>query len=558
MAISLIYYSYTHDLAQLKSNTISTARALDSAIDQHVIGVQAAVATLATSELLYAGNLAEFDKRARAVTINERAATFVLEDASGQKLVNTALPFGSPLPSGASPEIIRAIKMGRATITDFFEGPVLHKKIIAVVVPVMRSGQIIYALSTPIPLDQLRDLLVGQQLPENWIAAVVDANGTIIARTHDHDKFVGVKVRSALFERMTQVNEDAVESVTVEGIPVITVFSRSAKSNLSVVIGIPRAELEGRLHNTLLLLLAGTMLLLAASLWLAWFYAERITRTIHGLKAQALALGQSQKIVPIRADFLEAQQLGLAFEQAAAKLGQANAALVQRNLDLQQFAFVASHDLRSPLRSVKGYLTLLKKRYAAVLDANGSDLIERATRAVDQMDQLTEDLMSYARLDSPAQSFSEVDCNKVLTNTLAFLHASIAQTDAQIEVETLPTVNGDRGQFTQLFQNLLGNALKYCKNCAPKIRVSAQRDTAQWVFEVSDNGIGIEPQHLQRIFEVFKRLHTAQDYPGNGIGLAVCQRIVERHGGKIWAYSKPGEGSTFFFSIPDNQKGVTP
>ena len=173
------------------------------------------------------------------------------------------------------------------------------------------------------------------------------------------------------------------------------------------------------------------------------------------------------------------------------------------------------------------------------------------------MDQLTEDLLSYARLDSPSRSSSEVDCNEVVASTLAFLHARIAETRAQIDVEALPAVMGDRGQLIQLFQNLLGNALKYCKGRSPDIRVSAQRGTAEWVFRVSDNGIGIESQHLLRIFEVFKRLHTMQEYPGNGIGLAICQRIVARHGGLLWVCSEPGLGSTFYFSIPDAKDDTT-
>lgn len=557
MAFGLIFYFYERELTQVQAGAISTARALAAALDQHVIGAQASIATLASSELLHEGNLAGFDKRARAVKINEQAANVVLVDMSGHQLVNTAVPFGRPLPSGASPEIIRAIQNGKSTVTGLFTGPVLHRKIVAVAVPVVRSNRTVYGLSTPIPLDQLRDHLVGQQLPSHWVASVVDATGTVIARTHDHEKFVGVKVRPALFERMQQVREDAIESTTLEGISVFTAFSRSPISNWSVVIGMPRAELEGRLHNSLLLVLAATMLLLAASLSLAWFYAERITRTIRGLRDQALALGRGEKLPPAFVDFREAGQLGLAFQQAAEQLGQANLSLVQRNLDLQQFAFVASHDLRSPLSSVKGYLTLLEKRHAAALDVKGRELIQRATSAVEQMDHLTEDLLSYAQLDSPTRSPSEVDCNEVLASTLTFLHASIARTGAQIDVQALPKLSCDRAQLIQLFQNLLGNALKYCKDRSPKIEVSAQRGRAEWVFLVSDNGIGIDSQHLQRIFEVFKRLHTAHEYPGNGIGLAICQRIVACQGGQIWVCSEPGLGSTFFFSIPDKKDEIT-
>ena len=204
-----------------------------------------------------------------------------------------------------------------------------------------------------------------------------------------------------------------------------------------------------------------------------------------------------------------------------------------------------------------GYLTLLKAQYASSLDDKGLSIIARATAALGQMNQLTEDLLAYARLDSSAQAFCRVDCNEVLADALSLLDSSISETRALVTIEALPAITGERVQLVQLFLNLLGNALKYCQGRTPVIRVSARRGTAEWVFEVADNGIGIAPQHLARIFEVFKRLHTAQAYPGNGIGLAICEHVVARHGGRLWVDSKPGQGSTFFFSIPD-VKAETP
>ena len=173
------------------------------------------------------------------------------------------------------------------------------------------------------------------------------------------------------------------------------------------------------------------------------------------------------------------------------------------------------------------------------------------------MNQLTEDLMTYAGLDSPAEAFELVDCNQVLGDVLGMLEASVIESSAQVMVQALPAVIGERGQLVQLFQNLLANALKYCQGRAPVIEVSARRGAAEWTFQVADNGIGIAPQHLARIFEVFKRLHTMQEYSGNGIGLAICERIVNNHGGRMWVDSEPGRGSTFFFSIPD-MKGQEP
>ena len=276
------------------------------------------------------------------------------------------------------------------------------------------------------------------------------------------------------------------------------------------------------------------------------------------LLPQRGAHGQVEGVVAVVSDISEykaiEQRLAQAVEQAVEELRQTNSALVRRNLDLQQFAFVASHDLRSPLRSVKGYLTLLQARHAASLDAKGVDLIARATSALGQMDRLTQDLLSYARLDAPALALEPVDCNELLAHVLGLMQASMAETGAEVTAAPLPTVAAERGQLVQLLQNLLGNAFKYCQGRAPRVQVSARRGAAEWLFEVADNGIGIEPQHLGRIFEIFKRLHTAEEYPGTGMGLAICERIVTRHGGRLGVRSVPGCGSTFFFSIPDKNK----
>lgn len=226
--------------------------------------------------------------------------------------------------------------------------------------------------------------------------------------------------------------------------------------------------------------------------------------------------------------------------------------LVRSNLDLQQFAFVASHDLRTPLRSIQGYLHLLEKRYGPGLDEKALDLIHRASNAVLTLDRLTEDLLSYARLDAPAKPFTAIDCNEILADTVQLMDEVITESNASIiSTGPLPTVLGDRTQLVQLFQNLLSNSITYCEARPPRMLVTSELGAdAVWTFSIADNGIGIEARHHERIFEVFKRLHTDKEYPGSGIGLALCRRIVEIHGGRIWVTSAAGHGSTFSFTLP--------
>jgi len=223
--------------------------------------------------------------------------------------------------------------------------------------------------------------------------------------------------------------------------------------------------------------------------------------------------------------------------------------LSRSNQDLEQFAYVASHDLQEPLRIVAGYMQLLERRYKSKLDKDADDFIAFAVDGVQRMQNLIQDLLAYSRVGTRGRRMAPTDCEKVLQGALANLRLAIKETGAVVTHDPLPTVTGDEAQLVQLLQNLIGNALKFRGDRKPQIHVSACPYERHTLFSVRDNGIGIEPQYLERIFVIFQRLHGREKYPGTGIGLALCKRIVERHGGRIWVESKPGEGSTFYFTL---------
>lgn len=228
-----------------------------------------------------------------------------------------------------------------------------------------------------------------------------------------------------------------------------------------------------------------------------------------------------------------------------------NEQLRRSNEDLEQFAYVASHDLQEPLRMVGGYVQLLQRRYGDKIDADGQEFIGYAVDGVKRMQTLITDLLLYSRLTTKGRAFAPVDCADVMKQVLANVQEAITEAQAKIEASNLPTVYGDPVQLTQLLQNLLTNAIKFRKQDAPCcIRVDARREGAAWHFRVEDNGIGIEPQYAEKIFVIFQRLHTREEYSGTGIGLAVCKKVVERHNGRIWLESTPGEGATFHFTLP--------
>jgi two-component system, chemotaxis family, CheB/CheR fusion protein len=237
-------------------------------------------------------------------------------------------------------------------------------------------------------------------------------------------------------------------------------------------------------------------------------------------------------------------------EERTAELQKVAEDLARSNRDLQQFAAVASHDLQEPLRTVSGFVQLLQKKYADQLDAEADTFIGHAVDGAKRMEILIKDLLAYARVDSRRREPSPTDANLALRQALDNLGDRIQETRAEITHGKLPTVRTDPSQLAQLFQNLLGNAMKFHAEAPPKIHVDACREGDYWRFSVSDNGIGIASEYQDHIFEVFRRLHSRAQYAGTGIGLAICKKIVERHGGRIWVESEPGHGSTFHFILP--------
>lgn len=224
--------------------------------------------------------------------------------------------------------------------------------------------------------------------------------------------------------------------------------------------------------------------------------------------------------------------------------------LLRSNTELERFAYVASHDLREPLRMVTSYTQLLKKRYAGQLDSDADEFIEYAVDGAARMESLIEDLLAFSRVGSQGAAFARADLEETLALTLRGLEVALAESGAEVTSDPMPTLICDRTQVAQVFQNLIANAIKFHGEAPPRIHIGVVQGEDEWVFSVSDNGIGIEPEYFDRIFVIFQRLHTRHDYVGSGMGLAICKRIVERHRGRIWVESKPGEGATFYFSLP--------
>ncbi len=230
------------------------------------------------------------------------------------------------------------------------------------------------------------------------------------------------------------------------------------------------------------------------------------------------------------------------------------AELARSNAELEQFAYIASHDLQEPLRMISSYVQLLEKRYKGKLDQDADDFISYASDGALRMQRLINDLLAYSRVGTRGKNFEKVDLEAALAQALENLHLAVKEKKAIVTHDPLPSAYGDSGQLTQVFQNLIDNAIKFAREQPPTVHITAEIEGGECFCSVKDHGIGIASEFLNKLFMLFQRLHTRKEYLGTGIGLAICKRIIERHGGKIWVESNPNEGSTFYFTIPTTQR----
>ncbi|MBI5142177.1 MAG: hypothetical protein HZA20_08320 [Nitrospirae bacterium] len=324
-----------------------------------------------------------------------------------------------------------------------------------------------------------------------------------------------------------------VEGIDYRGIPVIAATRPVPNSPWFLVAKIDKEELYAPIRKR------------------SWYVSAVVLTSIIAAGLSVVLWWRQQRIIYYRRLYETEKQSIEELRQSETALRKTLTELERSNSELEQFAYIASHDLQEPLRMVSSYVQLIEREYGGKLGGEADEYIGFAVEGATRMQKMINDLLAYSRIETRGRPFEPTDCEEVLRTAIANLKVAIEESGALVSHDPLPTIKADGSQLVQLLQNLVGNSIKFRGNEPPRIHLAAVRRDGDWLFSVSDNGIGIDSRFRERIFLVFQRLHTRRKYPGTGIGLSICKRVVVRHGGEIWVESEPGKGSIFYFTIPD-------
>jgi signal transduction histidine kinase len=521
----------------------NVGNAIDRVLEAKIAGLELLAASPLVEDPARHG---EFYREASAFQRNF-GSHVLLADLDGQMRLNTRAPFGTPLPKiphvNGRAAFPAALESGKPAVGDQFVGPVARELLVAVAVPVLRDDRPVYVLLSVIESRQFQRRLDELALPADWSMTLADSNGAVIA----HRGPVGQGGSGGERRRFSL---------------------KSALSPWEVSIEAPTGLADKVTRTTTL-----TLALMAAGAVLAGIFggmvaARRLTRTLGSLVGPQAGTEGHSAIVEVetirhRLD-VEAEARKAAYDELdaykqnlegmiAARTRELEATLVEltrSNRDLEQFAYVASHDLRHPLRMVSSYLTLIEKALGAELSMENREYFRFAVQGALRMDAMISGLLEYARIGRGGERFEAIGLNSVVEESLINLQA--ARGEAQIIVAAgLPSLWGDHGELVRLFQNLVGNALKYKAPDRPvRVEIGWADGRDEWDVWVRDNGIGIAPEFREQVFAIFQRLVSKEEYEGTGIGLAVCRRIVEHHGGRIWIESPDDHGCAFHMAFP--------
>ena len=436
-------------------------------------------------------------------------------------------------------------------VSDFFLRSAEPKRYtFAISVPVKeRSGNVVGILVFHPNEDYFKDVLSGMHMGKGFVY-MVDKNGHLVYhpgykldRVYDFSSVPAVgKVKKGL--------TGSVRSIDSAGKEIVVLTFQPMKWGWGAVMQRPEKEVLQPVEKVII----GLFLFAGISILIGSVIAYDGMELLYSIRSLSVQLQEKEKVEREIREKLQAELSER--KQAEQKLERTLVDLERSNKELEQFAYVASHDLQEPLRKVVSFTELLERRYKEQLGPDADRYIGYIVDGSKRMSLLINDLLAFSRIGTSTRKFTKADCSDILKRTLDDLQYRIKESGAVITFDNLPSVIADELQIGMVFQNLINNAIKFHRDDMPRVHISARSEGNDWIFSVGDNGIGIEKAFLDRIFVMFQRLHTKEEYPGTGIGLAICKKVVERHGGSIWVESEFGKGSTFYFKLPKNEKEV--
>ena len=572
-SVFLFTISYQQQRTILERNTIATARALMQAIDAELFGVQSALQVLASSQRLASGDLLSFYRKASESLPNMGGNYIVVTDPTGQQRLNTLKPFGDPLPQlPLTAKVQRVFDTGEPVISDFFVAPDIGQSAITLEVPVFANGKVIYSLAMGIFADRLGDILRRQNLPPDWITAIFDSSGTIAARTHKPEQYVGRKGPTSFLRTSAEVSEGITEVNSLEGIPTLSAFNRSPRSGWAIGIGIPKTALTENLWRSMGFNAAVTLALLALSIAMARIISIRINRSVGSLRIPALALGTPQLLSIPDNEIVEVNDVGQALMKASQMIRESVAEREQGELATQEMVlakqtadraslakseFLASmsHELRTPLNAISGFAQLLGRSGDTLAPEKRIRYTENIMEASTQLGKIIDDVLDMASFESGHVNVNceVLDCLEVMAEVSRTLEVSARKKGILFTVDTsanLPSIVADRGRLIQVLLNLGSNAIKYnCEGGWVLLTALPYDDVVRFI--VRDTGKGIPAERQREIFEPFNRLGVElTQEEGSGIGLTISRRLVQAMDGKIGFESFVGQGSKFWVELP--------
>jgi len=500
--------------ARAEQALVERARAIGSAVDLELFNSVEALKILALSARLDSGDLRRFHaEAASSATARADWDGIILVDPAGERLLNTRIAFGAPLPGGA-PVIEKdsfdaVIATRKPSIGGIARGPGGRPRF-PVRVPVVRGGELRYVLTAFVKPDLMFEILSLQKMPPESVSMVFDASLTIVARSRDHEQFVAAPLSETLIRLMGGADEGSGLTGTLEGEKVYSAFARSSRSSWGVALEVPKEVVDAPVWRSYALPGAGFLLSLALGVMASAWLARRL----------------------------------------AGQLQSASAELEASNQELDAFSYSVSHDLRAPVRAIDGFSGVLLQDHADSLPAEGRRYLEIVRSNAKQMGQLIDGLLAFAHLARQEIARQRFEPQPLVEECVEKLRGETGNRPVECAVGALPACEADPVLLRQVFMNLIGNAFKYsAKAERPRVEVGCERRGGENVYFVSDNGVGFDMKYTGKLFGVFQRLHSDEEFTGTGIGLAIVQRIVHRHGGRIWAQAELGEGATFYFTL---------